>query len=104
MRCRGSKAGAITVLVNVSEVNLSYLTTQNTLIFEKFPAEQTNEGQLGRCTDLQHEFAHGFELLSGVVLSMKQRVIGHLPQLHHHITQLTLCGDKEEGNDSRKME
>lgn len=25
---------------------------------------------------------------------MKQRVIGHLPQLHHHVTQLPLCTHK----------
>lgn len=43
-----------------------------------------------RMTDLQHEFAHGLELFLGVVLSVKQRVVGHLPQLHHYIAQLSL--------------
>lgn len=41
-------------------------------------------------TDLKHKFAHGFKLFCGVVLSMKKRVVGHLPQLHHNVTQLTL--------------
>lgn len=53
--------------------------------------EQTDKGTSGSRSYLEHEFAHGLELFCGVVLSMKQRVVGHLPQLHHHITQLTLC-------------
>lgn len=57
-------------------------------------AEETSKGTSGSRTDLEHEFAHGFELFCGVVLSMKQRVVGHLPQLHHHITQLALCTEK----------
>lgn len=48
-------------------------------------------------TDLEHELAHGFELFSGVVLSMKERVVGHLPQLHHYITQLPLCRERTQG-------
>lgn len=52
--------------------------------------EKQTKGQRRRA-DLEHEFAHGFELLSGVVLSVKKRVIGHLPQLHHDVTQLSLC-------------
>ena len=56
-----------------------------------------NTAGSGSRTDLEHEFAHGFELFRGVVLSMKQRVVGHLPQLHHHIAQLTLCTEKAQG-------
>lgn len=55
--------------------------------------KKKNEGK-GRRTDLEHEFAHGFELLSGVVLPVKKRVIGHLPQLHHDVTQLSLCAER----------
>lgn len=51
--------------------------------------------RIGR--DLEHELAHGFELFSGVVLSMKERVVGHLPQLHHYITQLPLCRERTQG-------
>lgn len=49
-----------------------------------------------RRTDLEHELAHGFKLFSGIVLSVKKRVIGHLPQLHHDVTQLSLCGERTQ--------
>lgn len=58
-------------------------------------AEKTKKGQVrGSRADLEHELAHGFELICGVVLPMKQRVVGHLPQLHHHIAQLALCREE----------
>lgn len=57
-------------------------------------AEKSNKGYSRSETDLEHEFAHGFELFCGVVLSMKQWVVGHLPELHHHVTQLALCREK----------
>lgn len=36
---------------------------------------------------LEHESAHGREETAGVILSVQERVIGHLPQLHHDIGQ-----------------
>lgn len=42
-------------------------------------------------SDLEHEFAHGLEFFCGVILPMKERMVGHLSQLHHHIGQLTFC-------------
>lgn len=38
-------------------------------------------------THLEHEAAHGGEAYAGVILAVQERVIGHLPQLHHDIGQ-----------------
>ena len=45
---------------------------------------------------VQHEFAHKGQALGGVVLPVQQRVVGHLPQLHHCIGQRTLCKHKRQ--------
>lgn len=36
---------------------------------------------------LEHECAHGGEAFAAVILAVQERVIGHLPQLHHDIGQ-----------------
>lgn len=37
---------------------------------------------------LEHERAHGGEACPAVILAVQERVIGHLPQLHHDVGQL----------------
>ena len=52
-------------------------------------------------TNLKHQLAHGFEFLAGVVLSVEQRVVGHLPQLHHDVTQLSLCTERGRKKENK---
>lgn len=81
----------------ISQLSLTAQLREDCLQNTKNRADKTNRGKSGSRTDLEHEFAHGFELFCGIVLPMEQRVIGHLPQLHHHVTQLARCREKARG-------
>lgn len=68
-------------------ISMPKLNLMNEIVFRYTAWGNSHVRMNNAHADLDHERAHGREACAAVILAVKERVIGHLPQLHHDVGQ-----------------